>query len=129
MCFNSTFGTHQSSSGSFHCSKMKPCNCGSVALCTELWHLLCTLTVKQYHSSQLTELKSVKPKVEPLVGLLDAEDETKGSLPLNGSPRPFLLWKGSMTSPLNGLKGSQGLEESDEPVMFTGVVLPEDIKE
>lgn len=47
--------------------------------------------VKQYHPSQLTELKSAKPKVESLGALLDAEDGAKGSFPLNGSPGPFLL--------------------------------------
>lgn len=47
--------------------------------------------VKQYHPSQLTELRSAKLEVESLGALLDAEDGAKGSLPLNGSPRPFLL--------------------------------------
>lgn len=87
------------------------------------------LSVKEYHPSQLTELKSAKPEGESLGALLDAEDGAKGSLPLNGSPRPFLLWNGSMASPPNGWKGSHGLEGSAVPDMLTGVLLPEDIKD
>lgn len=85
--------------------------------------------MKQYHQSQLTEPELLKPEAEFLRDLLDADDGTKGSLPLNGSPKPFLLWKGSTASPLNGWNGSLGLEESAGPVMLTGVVLPEDIKD
>lgn len=44
---------------------------------------------KQYHLSQLTELKSAKAKF--LESLLEAEDGANGSLPLKGSPRAFLL--------------------------------------
>lgn len=47
--------------------------------------------LQQYHPSQLTELKSTKPEAGSLGSLLDAEDGAKGSLPLNGSPGPFLL--------------------------------------
>lgn len=47
----------------------------------------------------------------------------KGSFPLKGSTGPFLLRNGSITSELNGWKGSPGLEDSTR---LTGVVLPED---
>lgn len=72
---------------------------------------------------------SVKAKVELLEVLLDAEDGVKGSFPLNGSPGPFLLWNGSVTSEVNDWKGSHGLEDSVVPVKLTGVVLPENIKD
>lgn len=68
--------------------ELKSSDCAGV--CRAVW-LGLTLTVKQYHPSQLTELKSAKPEVESLWVLLDAEDGAKGSLPLKGSPRPFLL--------------------------------------
>lgn len=85
-------------------------------------------TVEQYHPSQLTELKSAKPEVESLWVLLDAEDRAKGSLPLKGSPRPFLLSNGSTVSLPNGWKGSHGLERSAVPDKLTGVLLPRKTK-
>lgn len=74
-------------------------------------------------------MTSVKAKLESLRVLLDAEDGAKGSFPLKGSPGPFLLWNGSMTSEVNDWKGSHGLEGSAGPVRLTGVVLPESIKD
>ena len=55
--------------------------------------------------------------------LLVAENGAKGSLPLKGSPRVFLLAKGSAASTPKGWKGSGGgLQGSLD--MLTGVVLP-----
>lgn len=76
--------------------------------------------------SQLTELTSVKPEVDSLGVLLDADDGMKGSFPLNGSPRPFLAGKWSMTSAPKAWKGSHGLEGSAVAIKLTGVVVPGD---
>lgn len=92
----------------------------SVQSCVD-WHFN-TITHLNLQKWNLPKLKR-----ESLESLLDV-DGAKGSLPLKGSPRPFLLWNGSMASLPNGWKGSHGFEGSAAPGMLTGVLLPEDRK-
>ena len=73
--------------------------------------------------TQLTEVKSAKPKEEALEGLAE-EEGANGSFPLNGSPNPFLFWNGSLLSAPSGWNGSGGSVKSAEPGWFTGVLLP-----
>lgn len=73
--------------------------------------------------TQLTEVRSAKPKGEALEGLVE-EEEANGSFPLNGSPKPFLFWNGSLLSAPSGWNGSGGSGKSAEPSWLTGVLLP-----
>lgn len=73
--------------------------------------------------TQLTEVKSAKPKEEALEGLAE-EEGANGSFPLNGSPNPFLFWNGSLLSAPSGWNGSGGSGKSAEPSWLTGVLLP-----
>lgn len=73
--------------------------------------------------TQLTEVKSAKPKEEALEDLAE-EEGANGSFPLNGSPNPFLFWNGSLLSAPSGWNGSGGSGKSAEPSWLTGVLLP-----
>lgn len=71
--------------------------------------------------TQLTEVKSAKPEEEALGGLAE-EEGANGSLPLNGSPNPFLFWNGSPLSAPSGWNGSGDSGKSEEPSWLTGVL-------
>lgn len=71
--------------------------------------------------TQLTEVKSAKPEEEALGGL-DEEEGANGSLPLNGSPNPFLFWNGSPLSAPSGWNGSGDSGKAEEPSWLTGVL-------
>lgn len=73
--------------------------------------------------TQLTEVKSAKPREEALEGLAE-EEGANGSFPLNGSPNPLLFWNGSLLSAPSGWNGSGESEKSAEPSWLTGVLLP-----
>lgn len=73
--------------------------------------------------TQLTEVKSAKPKEEALAGLAE-EEGANGSFPLNGSPNPFLFWNGSLLSAPSGWNGSGGSGKSAEPSWLIGVLFP-----
>lgn len=73
--------------------------------------------------TQLTEVKSAKPREEALEGLAE-EEGANGSFPLNGSPNPLLFWNGSLLSAPSGWNGSGESGKSAEPSWLTGVLLP-----